>query len=143
MTDDNGDLPEDITPEDETPNFAYGEEGDVDPETFPDPINLGTIEIAPGVFATITVDPGTVFDPAEVNYAGLKDFLDDPFGGVTSEIHYEPIPPDFDPYDPDVREFATREALERFLDESGLADSGEAYYDDETDTWYFWITGTE
>lgn len=105
-----------------------------------DPINFGTVEIAPGVFATITVDPGVVFDPVDINLSGLYDLL----GVEPQDVIPGPIPDDFDRDNPDVRgPFHDLESLVNFMRETGLGDFGDAFFDADTDEFFFEITGTE
>lgn len=107
------------------------------------PINFGTVELAPGVFATITVEPGTIFDPAEIDLSGMQALL----GMETEETKLfliQDLPPNFDFDNPDVRgPFHDRDALLNFLDDTGLDNFGDIYYDAAHDEYYFEITGTE
>src|SRR5580765_3270032 len=119
MDDDDETLDEFIEPEDTEPFEPDLPEGFGAPEEFPEPFNFGTVEIAPGVFATITVEPGTIFDPAEIDFWPLSELLTSPFTEPERELFFDPLPPNFDRFDPDVRTFPTKESLANFLDESG------------------------
>lgn len=141
----------------DTPEFDYdGQEpwgddwwsgsgdADIPPEdTDLQPINFGTIEIAPGVFATITVEPGTIFDPADIDLSGVEQLLGMDVPDI-EPLNIEELPAGFDFDDPDVRgPFHDFESLKNFLDDTGLDNFGDVYYDAAHDEYYFEITGTE
>lgn len=139
MTDNPDFDDDDEFPEDED----LGEVGDVEepPEQDePGPFELDTIELAPGVFATIYVEPGTIYDPTQVDLTDLYAAL----GVEPEEIIPGPIPDDFDRDNPDIRgPFHDLESLINFMRETGLGDFGDAFFDTESGEFFFEITGTE
>jgi hypothetical protein len=114
-------------------NFEPGEQ-DIDP------ILYGQVELAPGVFVNVYLEPGVVFDPAEINFAPLEDLL-----GVNSpEDDIDPIPDDFDYDDSHVRgPFHDKESMDNWLRETGLGDFSDTFYDKDLDEYFVYVNDTE
>ena len=141
----------DLTPDADNPEFYEWDNPDQEyepGETDTEPTYLGSVQFMPD-------SPGAIEGHIYTDGSDFPINLDDldfaPLGALlglegfepAEETFFEPLPPEFDFDNPDVRgPFFDLEAVDNWLDSTGMANNVSVFFDEDTGEYWIEIEGT-